>query len=409
MTAIAYLRRSSAPNSVTRTVSFEMQEAAVRDLAKSYSDEITSVLSDWARSGGTTAGRGGYLELLSAIEAGGVTTIYSFSLSRLCRSLIDFADLVKRCRGHKVRIRLVKEGDIDWTTAAGRGFANMVAVFAEMEREIAQERVQSAVDARRERGDHLGQAPYGWRVVNGSLERRDDEDPALVLEAFREAGSFGGAAKLLNERRVPTRRNGTAWNHGTVADIIRQQYPGEAPLSTSRARAKARTGTMLAGLLRCRCGSTLTPRRFDGVTSYYCARSYRVPGHGRTTIREAAILPWAMQEAARFGVPVDAIERLAVDEAKREELERKREKTIDLMVDGPLTKQEGRRRLDAIAADVAALDATVALADVPQTINWSWKPDAINAILRTYWSLVELDGGLQPVRAEWRLPAEYVS
>lgn len=403
MSTYAYMRRSSAPNTDTRTVSFEMQESAVRELASRHGDAITIVLSDWARSGGTT-NRSGYQELLAAIDAGTVTTIYGYSLSRLSRSLIDFADLLERCRKHKVRIRLVKDGDIDWNTASGRGYASMVAVFAQMERELAQERIQSAVDARRERGDHLGQAPYGWQVVDGQLVRRTDEDPAVILEAFREAGSFGGACKLLNARKVPTRRAGTSWNHGTVADIIRQQYPKEAPLSAGRPRAKSRTGTMFGGLLRCACGSTLTPRRFAGVTTYYCARSYRVPGHGKTTIREAAIMPWVQAEAARFQAPGDVVEMIAADEGRRRALDSKRGRIIDLMTDGTITKPEGLRRLATVDDSLEALRATTALVDLPQAIDWTWEPDHVNGVLRALWTHVQLDAQLRPVSAEWTVP-----
>jgi DNA invertase Pin-like site-specific DNA recombinase len=403
MTTYVYMRRSSAPNADTRTVSFEMQEAAVRELAERHGDTIDAILSDWAKSGGT-AKRSGYQELLAAIDAGTVTTVYGYSLSRLSRSLIDFADLLERCRKHKVRLRLVKEGDIDWDTASGRGFASMVAVFAQMERELAQERTQSAVDARRERGDHLGQAPYGWQVVDGQLARRTDEDPDAILAAFREAGSFGGACKLLNARKVSTRRAGTSWNHGTVADIIRQQYPKEAPVSAGRPRAKSRTGTMLGGLLRCACGSTLTPRHFDGITTYYCARSYRVPGHGKTTIREAGIMPWLQAEAARFRAPGDVVETLAADEAKRHALDAKRSRIIDLITDGTITKPEGLRRLATVDDALEALRATTALVDLPQTIDWTWEPDQVNAVLRALWAHVQLDEQLRPVRAEWTVP-----
>lgn len=406
--AIAYLRRSSAPNADTRTVSFEMQAAAVEQLATSRGDTIETTYSDWARSGATTQ-RGGYQDMLAAIDSGAVDTVYGYSLSRLSRSLVDFADLLDRCRRQKVRIRLVKDGDIDGNTASGRGYASMVATFAQMERELAQERVQSAVDARRDRGDHLGQAGYGWRVEAGKLVRRPDEDPTVVVEAFREAGSFGRAAKLLNERGIPTRRKGTAWNHGTVADIIRQQFPNEAPLATSRPRAKQRTGTALAGLLLCVCGATLTPRRFQAVTSYYCARSYRVPGHGRTTVREAAILPWIQTEAARFRVPIDALEVSRHEEERRTALEAKRERIIDLMADGTITKTDGQRRLADVDTEQSGLETNKMLLSVPQSIDWTWKPDSINAVLRAYWDHVELDDDMQPVRAEWRLPPEYIA
>lgn len=414
MDAVAYLRRSSAPNADTRTVSFEMQEAAVRELAAKNGDQIVVVHSDWAKSGGTAA-RPGYQKLLKAIKDGEVSTLYGYSLSRLSRSMGDYSALIALCKPHKVRIRLVKDGDIDLSSATTRGYASMVAVFAQMERELAQERIQSAVDARRDRGDHLGQAPYGWTVSAGKLVRRSDEDPRDVLQAFRDGGSFGSAAKLLNERKVPTRRKatarrkGTAWNHGTVADIIRQQFPTEAPSIRSRARAKMRTGKMLAGLLLCPCGATLTPRfPKDAGVEYYCSRSYRVPGHGKTTVREAALLPSIQSEAARFEVPVDIVKMQAADDARRLALGRKRDRYIDFAADGTITKDELRKRLEKVDEELAGLQAHELLKAVPAAIDWNWPPDQINAVLRTYFERIELGPDLLPARFVWRLPKEYI-
>ena len=415
MAAIAYLRRSSAPNADTRSVSFEMQQAAIAERAAREGDTITETLTDWAKSGGTDR-RPGYQELLKRIAGGGVRRVYAYSLSRLSRSMIDYAALVELCRKHDVSVLFTRDNDLDLRTASSRGYAGMVAVFAQMEREIAQERVQSAVSARRDRGDHMGQAPYGFRVVEGRLERRDDEDPGAVLAAFRDAGSFGGAARLLNERKIPTRRctpradgTVTSWNHGTVADIIRQQFPAEAPLATARARAKTRTGSLLAGLLRCTCGSTLTPRRFQGITTYYCARSYRVPGHGKTTVREVELMPWVRDEAARFRIPGDQLETMLADEAERASLSEKRERIIDLMTDATITKAEGQRRLATVESQMAALDRRRVMVDIPQEVDWSWPPDTVNAFLRAIWNHVELGDGLRPLWADWGVPAEYVA
>ena len=407
MDAIAYLRRSSAPNAGTRTVSFEMQEAAVRDLAARNGDVIDSLVTDWAKSGGDSK-RPGYRQLLAAIDAGSVKTIYSFSLSRLSRSLLDFVDLLDRCRQHGVRVRLVQEGDIDWRSATGRAFAGMAAVFAQMERELAAERIQSAVDARRARGDHLGQAPYGLRVVDGKLVRRDDEDPSIVLETFREAGSFGRTARLLNERGVPTRRNGTGWNHGTVADIIRRQYPHEAPKALTRARAKPRSDRLLAGLLTCPCGAILTPRSFRGVLTYYCSRSYRVPGHGKTTIPEAAILPLIKEEAARLRAP-DRVELVEASEAALSAIEARRDRLTDALEAGVLERDRYAARMAVLDEEAAAVETQRSIEHLPERIEWgSDLPAAVNAVLRAMWSRVRLGPDLLPRPwpdgFAWRVP-----
>ncbi len=402
MDAVAYLRRSSAPNTGTRTVSFEMQEAAVRELAGRHGDAIDTVLTDWAKSGGSARGRPGYQDMLARIEAGSVRAIYSYSLSRLSRSLLDFAGLLERCRAQNVSIRLVQEGSIDHSNATGRGFAGMVAVFAQMERELAQERNTAAVTERRERGDVMGQAPYGFRIVDGKLTPREGEDPGVVVAAFREAGSFGGAARSLNERGVASRQ-GKGWTHGVVADILRYQAPTDlaVPLAAKRARTKTLVSTRLARLLRCACGLTLTPRHFQGLTTYYCSRSYRIPDHGKTTVREAALLPWITEEASRLRTPDQLVVETRADQ--HGVLEAKRGRIIDMYVEGIIDKATRDARLVKVDVGLARLGAQEQILDIP-TIDWTWPPATLNTVLRALWDHVQLDVDMRPVSAKWIIP-----
>lgn len=407
MTALAYIRKSSAPGN--GSVSFDMQVRATRDLAKRHGDELTDVLSDMAVSGGSTRRRPQYAQLVKAIEAGRVETVYSFALSRLARSVIDFADLLERCRLHGVTVRLVQEGQIDYTTATGRGFANMAAVFAQMEREIAAERMAAAVAERRERGDAMGQAPYGHRIVNGRTVVRPDEPLQAVIDAFREAGSFGGTARLLNARGVPT-RHGRPWTHGVVSDVLRRSAPRDLDVAPTgkRAGAPARGAAIFAGLLRCQCGALLTPRRDDanptGVSGYYCSRSYRLPKHGRMATPERPILAWAQDEAARLRIPAELAELVDRDEAARLQLERRRARVLDAYVDEAIDKTERDRRLAALDAEADALEARSRLVQIPSAIDWSWPAPQLNAVLRALWEHVELDEQLAPIQAAWRVP-----
>ncbi len=407
MSAIAYLRKSSAPSKRIRTVSFEVQEQEVRALAARNGDELGMVLSDWGKSGGSTR-RPDYQRLLAMIDAGQVETVYSFSLSRLSRSLIDFADLLERCKAHKVRIRLVQEGEVDWSSATGRAFASMAAVFAQFERELAMERNLAAAAERRDRGDHVGQAPYGWRVLDGKLVERDDEEVATIVEAFREAGSFAGAAKLLNEWGTPTRRQGTKWNHSVVADILRQQGPADLALAVgqTRAKSKALAGAIFAGLLACPCGGTLTPRKDEGaptgVSGYYCSRAYREP-HRKMHTPERTIVEWARVEASRLRVPAELVELADAADSRLARLDAKRTRILDAYMDGTISKPERDERLEALEAERGKLVAKSAAIAIPE-VDWSWPPAELNAVLRALWDRIELDDQLRPVSATWVVP-----
>jgi DNA invertase Pin-like site-specific DNA recombinase len=406
MKALAYIRRSGAPGN--GSVSFDMQVRATRELAMRHGDELPEILSDMAVSGASTRRRPDYKRLLDAIDAGQVTTIYSFALSRLARSVIDFADLLERCRKHGVIVRLAQEGQIDYNTATGRGYANMAATFAQMEREIAAERIAAAVIERRERGDAMGQAAYGYKIADGQIVRRRDEKPEAVIAAFREAGTFGGTARLLNKLAIPT-RHGKPWTHGVVSDVLRRIAPPDLalPLLRRRPGAPATGRAIFSGLLHCRCGALLTPRRDaanpTGVSGYYCSRSYRLTDHGRMATPEKPILEWAMTEAARLRMPAAQAEIEERDQLAATRIETRRARVIDTYVDGAISKHERDRRLRLLDEEAEKLAAETHLARIPQAIDWTWSPETLNGVLRAMWDSIELDDQLQPTRADWRV------
>lgn len=409
MTATAYIRKSSLPGRGTASVSFEMQERAVRELAARHGDELPAVIaSDMGRSGGSTRRRPEYQAMLDAIDGAHVQAIYSYSLSRLSRSVLDFTDLLERCRRRGVIIRLVSEGQIDYSTATGRAFANMAATFAQMERELAAERMGSAVAERRQRGDAMGQPPYGSAIHQGRLVPRSDESLLAVFDAFREAGSFGGTARLLNARGVRT-RHGRPWTHGVVSDVLRRSAPADLalPLMGTRSGAPPRAPAIFAGLLRCGCSALLTPRKDaanpTGVSGYYCSRSYRIPDHGRMHIPEWPILEWAKGEAARLHPPDKLVEIEDGEDGARGRIEQRRVRVVDAYVDEVIDKLERDRRLRKLDDEADALAARTYLEAIP-AIDWTWPPAELNQVLRAMWEHIALDGNMRPAEAVWRVP-----
>ena len=118
-----------------------MQEAAVRQLAAPTATPDLLILSDWNVCGRKGAdARPGYRRLLEMIESGEATAIYSYSLSRLSRSLAEFTRLVEMAAAAGVPIRLNTEQGLNIDTATGRLVVNILGAIAQMEAEIAQER-----------------------------------------------------------------------------------------------------------------------------------------------------------------------------------------------------------------------------------------------------------------------------
>ncbi len=337
--AVAYLRRSRVDATHAGAVSHEAQLAEVRSLAARYGENgDLQILEDWGRSGRgeRTHLRASYLHLRALIEADEVSAIYGYSTSRLARSLSEYVNLAQLCQAHGTAIR-TREGALDYATVEGRLLVHLLASVAQAEAEWAQERAVDATRVRQARGDRMGPAFYGTKLVQGQLVPDPTRDVTAVLDAFRQAGSFLGAAKLLNLAGVPTRNgNGRLWWAGSVRGIVEREAPELVPPRQHQG-AKAVGTSVLARLLRCACGRTLSPTSNLGrYVSYQCPDARRDPRHARPySVSERHLLPAVRAEADRLRTP-DAVRLAEVDAQRRVELAERKRRLALTFADGAL-------------------------------------------------------------------------
>ncbi len=410
---VAYLRRSSADDENPGDVSREAQEAAVRELAHrdGYNGNLR-VFVDWDRSADEAkeARRTAFLDMLAAIERGEVTAVYAYALDRLYRSMRTFVRLTDAAKAHGARVVTLREGVLGGDgSPMAQAFAQITAVFSELELNTAKARARGAIKARQARGDRLGHPGYGWRhtKVDGRIVREPDPARPIgpVLAAYHEAGTVNGACRLLNARGIPSPK-GSTWGHSALFRVLEDHAPELLPMKAASGRRVRAPAAMFGQLLRCHCGRMLTPNVARG--QYYCSRGNAIGRpHGRSSVLERNLLPWVKEEAARLRIPFDAIREDADNGVRRAALEAKRERIIDLYADGTIDKPERQRRLGEVDAEISRLEAAGRaagrLVSIP-TLDWSWPPEAINAVLRAIWTRVDMGPDLLPVRAEWTVP-----
>ena len=397
---VAYLRKSKVTSD--RHVSWDVQEEEVRALAARHGDSGLLLLSDWSKSGRAAKirSRSEYARLRSMIVGGEVAALYSYSLSRLARSTRELLDLAEACATARVPIRLAKEGDLDFATPHGRLYLTVLAGVATFEAEVTGERMRDAVRARRARGDVMGIAPYGSKIVDGRLLPDLAEPLEPIVAAYQRAGSCYGAARRLNESGSRTRR-GAPWSSKVIGDVL--ERAGVAYNHRPRPGVKACADWILYRLLVCPCGNVMTAmdKRSPRVT---CYRARHAPAHPRPFgISEAKLLPMIMAEAAHLR----PVRRVAVSDAgagKREALAARRARVLDMYEGGLIDKADRDGRLYAIADALEQLDAETRLIDVPSAIDWTWPPAQINAVLRAVFERIELGPDLQPARFVWTVP-----
>jgi DNA invertase Pin-like site-specific DNA recombinase len=410
MTAAAYLRRSVSKDP-TKEVSREAQEAACRRMV---GGAPLTLYVDWNISGGSTRGRPEYQRLRADVEAGTVTAVYAYSISRLARSARELLDFLEACKAHGVTVTTDAEGSLGGRGAFAKFQYLMMAGIAEMERDLASERTLAAHAVRRERGDHIGPAPYGMRLEDREtalaaghargLVPDPAEDFGAVVAAYRECHNLRGTALRLNEAKVPS-RHGRPWTESSVRGMLRARAPEILP-RVKGTRAGAR-GYRFTGLLVCpHDGTRLAAKANHGRwPAYSCRRALEIPDHPYPrAISEAYILPWMRDEIARLVVPA-AVMLDADNAAAREALGDRLERANELYVLGPKAGGWTRERRDAEAAIVTAeldrLGDTETIAAFPP-VDWEWPVPELNIYLRAILVSVDLGPDLRPRWAEWR-------
>lgn len=381
MVAYAYLRKSVLRADDPGN-SPEAQEAAVRAMAARYGDsEGLVILSDWDKSGRLGRNeRPGYDRLWQGIETGHCSALYSYSMSRIARSVTELLHLFETCATRHIPIRLEKDV-VDTSTASGRLVAGIIAQVAAFEADVQAERMHSALAAKAARGERIGSvAFYG---------DRPGDDPEAVLAAFREAGSFSRAAMLLNGRGIRPRSSRRGWWPSSVAVVVRRLDPSLPAFRQAKGAAAGGSDFMFARLLRCpTCGTLLTGSREGRKVRYGCRLGNALP-HPRITVTESHILPAIMAEVAHLRTP-ETIEVEQGDAAKWAQLDAQRARIVEAFIDGIIDRSERDRRLVALTATLRGLDARSVILKVP-AIDWTRPPRALNAVLRALFERIELD------------------
>ncbi len=412
MTAYGYIRKSVV-HDPSRMLSPEMQEAAIRRLAASNGDGDATILSDLDVSGRKgRSRRPGWDELLRAVEDGEATAVYAYSLSRFARSVAQLAEFFELCDRRGVRVR-VERDQIDTSTATGKLVGNVLASLAQFEADVASERVKDAFVAKRAKDPTWagpGQKRYGTR---------SGEDLTVVLDAFRTAGSFDGAARLLNAGGIPSRVKGRHWSGTVVRGIVKVHAPDEVGPYVRRGAPAGRRAFRLSQLITCSdCGGFFTgshdTRRGD--VRYQCARSRVIP-HVRGWVNESKLLPVVKAEAERAAI---AVRRLQVgsaeDEAAVAALGAKRSRILENYDDGLYDKATRDSRLAAVGDEESKLSSRrwIKRIALPPDVA-SDDPARVNAYLRRLFARVEVDMSqpatfgpskwLPTLTFEWRDPS----
>lgn len=278
------------------------QENDCRTLADSLGWEVVEVMVDNDRSAYSGKSRPGYEALLRLMETGAVDAVIAWAQDRLQRSpreLEHFIDLVESTR---VKVQIVRQGEVDLSTATGRGIARVVGAMARMESDQKSERIKAQKEHAAAAGRWLGGVrPFGYAPGdNGCLEVVPEEAEMLrkAAQMVLAGDSLSTVVAALDASGVGTVKGGP-WSIPSLVNALTSRTAAgetihrgqviatghhEAILDAStsaqlralfenrRSGPKPRVG-LLGGLAVCGlCGFQLqSARNRKGVRIYRCA------------------------------------------------------------------------------------------------------------------------------------------
>jgi len=232
-----YLRVSSEEQKTKETI--ETQDDFLEEYCKLYRREIAGVYKDEAVSGTVPmherpAGR----ELLEDAKAGKFDVVLVYKLDRIGRTLLVVVDAHDRLQAVGVALRSATE-PIDTSTPAGRLIFQMLASFAEFEKETINERTRDGKNRAYRNGVQPGVIPYGYDIAEGGFFVVVEEEAAVVrgiISNIAGGATLFAEAKRLNlqgilspgkKYRGRPRQHGTTWTPIAIGRIVgRTAYSG---------------------------------------------------------------------------------------------------------------------------------------------------------------------------------------
>ena len=203
---VIYIRVSSERQ--VQGYSLEGQKRYLKEWAEFEGMTVSKIYVEPGKSGKSISGREVFQQMLEDISTGKVDTDYVvvFKLSRFGRNAKDILNSLTYIKRYGVNL-ICKEDGLDSSTAMGRMMITILGAVAEMEREnILVQTMLGREEKAKQGGWNGGFAPYGYELVDGKLEIKEDEAPIvqLVFDKFVNGGiGYSTIAGYLNRQGVP--------------------------------------------------------------------------------------------------------------------------------------------------------------------------------------------------------------
>jgi DNA invertase Pin-like site-specific DNA recombinase len=191
--------RVSTGEQADRGAGLGAQTRAIEAEAERRDWDLLDLRVERGVSGKSMKNRPELAEALRLVESGEAEVLVVHSVSRLSRSLLDFAAVMEKAQKQHWNLVALDIG-LDLSTPAGAFTASVMASAAVWERTVLSQRTREALAARRAQGVRLGRP----RSV-------PDEVGARIVALRAEGKTWAAVAEVLNADGVRTGREGRQW------------------------------------------------------------------------------------------------------------------------------------------------------------------------------------------------------
>jgi site-specific DNA recombinase len=237
--AIGYIRVSTSEQENGP----DAQRAALVRWCESNGAELVAVFEDRGISGAAEIDkRPGLLSALSALREHKADCLLVAKRDRLARDMLVNAMIERLVERDKARV-VSADGVGNGSGPEAEMLRGIMAVFAQYERAIIRARTKAALDAKKAKGERIGQVPYGWSLGADGVHLVPDEVEQEIIRAARELKKAGVSlravgAHLASKGLLP--RCGKTWHAKTVRGLIAAPLVGEQwPAKLGRAQVAA--------------------------------------------------------------------------------------------------------------------------------------------------------------------------
>jgi DNA invertase Pin-like site-specific DNA recombinase len=230
MKAIAYVRVSTLEQA-TEGVSLDAQTERLEAYCKMQGLELAGLVREEAVSGSIPLhDRPGGQDLLRMVKEHKAKHVVALKLDRLFRDAEDALRQTKEWDKAGTALHLVDMGGqtLNTASATGRFFLNVMAGFAELERNLIAERTTAALAHKKRHKQAYSPTPYGYdRTGEDLIINLREQDILHKLQTWRATGeSFWAIAGRLNNTSVPSKKGGR-WYATTVRKMLRNDLHKE--------------------------------------------------------------------------------------------------------------------------------------------------------------------------------------